>query len=287
MKKIRIFTAVLCALALSACGAKPASSAVPSSAVSAPAATSASKAAIVLKVGASPAPHAEILEAAKPLLAAEGITLEIVEFDEYVLPNTALEEGDLDANYFQHKPYLDTFNEGNGTHLVSAAAIHYEPLGIYPGKTATVDALADGAKIAVPNDGSNEARALYLLEAQGLLKVDHTAAFAATVLDVTENPKNLEIVELDADKIPSAVGDVDLAVINGNYAISAGISDTVLTTEDATGESAKTYANIIAVRAGDETRPEIVALVKALQSDTVSAMMTEKYKGSVVPMAGK
>ncbi|MEG0910636.1 MAG: MetQ/NlpA family ABC transporter substrate-binding protein [Ruthenibacterium sp.] len=289
MKKIRIFTAILCALALSACAAKPAASAsaAPSAVASTSAAASASKAGIVLKVGASPAPHAEILEAAKPLLAAEGITLEIVEFDEYVLPNTALEEGDLDANYFQHKPYLDSFNEGNGTHLVSAAAIHYEPLGIYPGKTATVDALADGAKIAVPNDGSNEARALYLLEAQGVLKVDHAAGFAATALDVTENPKNIEIVELDADKIPSAVGDVDVAVINGNYAIAAGLTDTVLAQEDAAGESAKTYANIIAVREGDEARPEITALIKALQSDTVSAMITEKYKGSVVPMAGK
>ncbi|MEG2931075.1 MAG: MetQ/NlpA family ABC transporter substrate-binding protein, partial [Ruthenibacterium sp.] len=263
-----------------------ASSAVPSSAVSAPAATSASKAAIVLKVGASPAPHAEILEAAKPLLAAEGITLEIVEFDEYVLPNTALEEGDLDANYFQHKPYLDTFNEGNGTHLVSAAAIHYEPLGIYPGKTATVDALADGAKIAVPNDGSNEARALYLLEAQGLVTIDHAAGYEATPLDIPAdgNPNEIKFVEMDADKLPSAVPDVDFAVINGNYAIASGINETVLVTEDAKGESAQTYANIIAVRKGDEAREEIKALVRVLKGDEIKKFIDEKYKGSVVAL---
>ena len=286
MKKLYRFTAVLCALALSACGA-----ANTAQSTAAPASTAASASAlqteIVLKVGASPAPHAEILEAANALLAPQGIQLEIVEFDEYVLPNTALEEGDLDANYFQHKPYLDTFNEGNGTHLVSAAAIHYEPLGIYPGKTASLDAVQNGAKIAVPNDGSNEARALYLLEAQGLFTVDHAAGFAATVLDITENPKNIEIIELDADKIPSAVGDVDLAVINGNYAIAAAINNTVLTQEDAASESATTYANVLAVRAGDETRPEILALIKALQSDEISKFIKDKYQGSVVPMAGK
>lgn len=286
MKKLYRFTAVLCALALSACGAANTaqSTAAP---VSTAASASALQTEIVLKVGASPAPHAEILEAANALLAPQGIQLEIVEFDEYVLPNTALEEGDLDANYFQHKPYLDTFNEGNGTHLVSAAAIHYEPLGIYPGKTASLDAVQNGAKIAVPNDGSNEARALYLLEAQGLFTVDHAAGFAATVLDITENPKNIEIIELDADKIPSAVGDVDLAVINGNYAIAAAINNTVLTQEDAASESATTYANVLAVRAGDETRPEILALIKALQSDEISKFIKDKYQGSVVPMAGK
>ena len=286
MKKLYRFTAVLCALALSACGAANTaqSTAAP---VSTAASASALQTEIVLKVGASPAPHAEILEAANALLAPQGIQLEIVEFDEYVLPNTSLEEGDLDANYFQHKPYLDTFNEGNGTHLVSAAAIHYEPLGIYPGKTASLDAVQNGAKIAVPNDGSNEARALYLLEAQGLFTVDHAAGFAATVLDITENPKNIEIIELDADKIPSAVGDVDLAVINGNYAIAAAINNTVLTQEDAASESATTYANVLAVRAGDETRPEILALIKALQSDEISKFIKDKYQGSVVPMAGK
>lgn len=245
----------------------------------------AGKKSATLKVGASPAPHAEILEAAKPLLAEQGIELEIVEFDDYVLPNTALSDGDLDANYFQHQPYLDTFNAGNGTDLISAASIHYEPLGIYPGSAASLEALADGGKVAVPNDGSNEARALYLLEANGLIKVNHDVGYEATVLDVTENPKNIEIIELDADKIPGALPDVDLAVINGNYAIGAGVNDTVLVTEDPNGDSAKTYANIIAVRPGDETREDIKALVDVLKSDEIRSFMEEKYAGSVVPVA--
>jgi D-methionine transport system substrate-binding protein len=281
--KLAALAAVIAgALALSACGGAASSS----TAASAAASTASSTAALTkLKVGASPAPHAEILEAAKPLLAEKGIELEIVEFDDYVLPNTALNDGDLDANYFQHKPYLDNFNDGNGTKLVSAGAIHYEPLGVYPGKTATIDAVADGAKIAVPNDGSNEARALYLLEAQGLIKVDHAQGFLATVLDITENPKNLSIVELDADKIPAAIADVDLAVINGNYAIAAGINDTVLASEDATGESAQTYANIVAVREGDETRDDIKTLIEVLKSDEIKHFIEEKYSGSVVPIA--
>lgn len=245
----------------------------------------AGKKSATLKVGASPAPHAEILETAKPLLAEQGIELEIVEFDDYVLPNTALSDGDLDANYFQHQPYLDTFNAGNGTDLISAASIHYEPLGIYPGRAASLEALADGGKVAVPNDGSNEARALYLLEANGLIKVNHDVGYEATVLDVTENPKNIEIIELDADKIPGALPDVDLAVINGNYAIGAGVNDTVLVTEDPNGDSAKTYANIIAVRPGDETREDIKALVDVLKSDEIRSFMEEKYAGSVVPVA--
>lgn len=245
----------------------------------------AGKKSATLKVGASPAPHAEILEAAKPLLAEQGIELEIVEFDDYVLPNTALSDGDLDANYFQHQPYLDTFNAGNGTDLISAASIHYEPLGIYPGRAASLEALADGGKVAVPNDGSNEARALYLLEANGLIKVNHDVGYEATILDVTENPKNIEIIELDADKIPGALPDVDLAVINGNYAIGAGVNDTVLVTEDPNGDSAKTYANIIAVRPGDEMREDIKALVDVLKSDEIRSFMEEKYAGSVVPVA--
>ena len=267
-------------LVLTDCGGSASSSA----AASQPAASASAVSLTKLKVGASPAPHAEILEAAKPLLAEKGIELEIVEFDDYVLPNTALDGGDLDANYFQHQPYLDSFNEGNGTDIVSAGAIHYEPLGLYLGKTASVDALADGAKIAVPNDGSNEARALYLLEAQGLIKVDHEKGFLATALDITENGKKLEIVELDADKIPSAIADVDLAVINGNYAIAAGLNNTVLVTEDAEGESAQTYANIVAVRKGDENRDDIKTLVEVLKSDEIKKFINEKYSGSVVPL---
>lgn len=261
------------AIALSGCGA-PSSSTVADSTTG-----------TTLTVGASPAPHAEILEQVKPLLAEQGITLEIVEFDDYVIPNTALNDGDLDANYFQHQPYLDSFNEGNGTELVSAGSIHYEPLGVYPGKTATIAELADGAQIAVPNDGSNEARALYLLEAQGLLTVDHEKGFTATAMDITDNPHNFDIVELDADKIPAAIQDVDLAVVNGNYAIASGINETVLVTEDSEGDSAQTYANIVAVRKGDESREDIKALVEALKSDTIKQFIEEKYQGSVVPIA--
>lgn len=261
------------AIALSGCGA-PSSSAVADSTTG-----------TTLTVGASPAPHAEILEQVKPLLAEQGITLEIVEFDDYVIPNTALNDGDLDANYFQHQPYLDSFNEGNGTELVSAGSIHYEPLGVYPGKTATIAELADGAQIAVPNDGSNEARALYLLEAQGLLTVDHEKGFTATAMDITDNPHNFDIVELDADKIPAAIQDVDLAVVNGNYAIASGINETVLVTEDSEGDSAQTYANIVAVRKGDESREDIKALVEALKSDAIKQFIEEKYQGSVVPIA--
>lgn len=261
------------AIALSGCGA-PSSSTVADSTTG-----------TTLTVGASPAPHAEILEQVKPLLAEQGITLEIVEFDDYVIPNTALNDGDLDANYFQHQPYLDSFNEGNGTELVSAGSIHYEPLGVYPGKTATIAELADGAQIAVPNDGSNEARALYLLEAQGLLTVDHEKGFTATAMDITDNPHDFDIVELDADKIPAAIQDVDLAVVNGNYAIASGINETVLVTEDSEGDSAQTYANIVAVRKGDESREDIKALVEALKSDTIKQFIEEKYQGSVVPIA--
>lgn len=284
MKKTSITAIALSgvlALSLAACGGAASSSVAASTPASSAAASSA--AAVILKVGATPAPHAEILEAVKPILAEQGIELQIVEFTDYVLPNTALFDGDLDANYFQHQPYLDAFNEGNGTDLVSAGSIHYEPLGLYPGKTATVAKIKDGAQIAVPNDGSNEARALYLLEAQALIKVDHEKGFTATILDITENTKNLEIVELDADKIPTALSDVDLAVINGNYAIGANINESVLTSEDAEGESATTYANIIAVRNGDDKRAEITALVEALKSEAIKTFISDKYKGSVVP----
>lgn len=294
MKKILTTAlAAVLTLSLAACGAPAASSSAAGAAASSkPASTAASTAsgsageAITLRVGASPAPHAEILEQAKTLLAAEGITLEIVEFDDYVLPNTALDEGDLDANYFQHQPYLDTFNEANGTDIISAASIHYEPLGVYPGKSSDLASVAEGATILIPNDGSNEARALYLLEAQGLIQVDHSAGYAATPLDIPAdgNAKKLKFVEMDADKLPSAVQDADFAVINGNYAIAAGINETVLVTEESSGESAKTYANIVAVRPGDESRPEIQALVKVLQGEEIKAFIAEKYKGSVVAM---
>ena len=202
-----------------------------------------------LTVGASPAPHAEILEAAREELAKKGYDLKIVEYTDYVQPNLALDAGDLDANYFQHLPYLEQFNEERGTKLVSAGKIHYEPFGIYAGKTATLDALADGAKVAVPNDATNEARALLLLEAQGLLKLADGAGLKATKTDIVENPKNLDILEVEAAQVPRSLPDVDIAVINGNYAIEAGlkVSD-ALAVEASDSEAATTYGNVVAVQ---------------------------------------
>ena len=205
-------------------------------------------------VGASVTPHAEIIEQVRDLLKAKGFELEIVEFTDYVMPNTALEDGDLDANFFQHKPYLDDFNANNGTHIVSVAAIHYEPFGIYPGKTASLEELADGAQIAIPNDGTNEARALLLLEAQGLIKLKEDAGMTATNIDIVENPKNLDIIEIEAAQLPRSLQDVDLAVINGNYAIQGGLSvgKDAIAAEDKDSLAAETYANIIAVKEGNE-----------------------------------
>lgn len=248
--------------------------------------TACDKKAETLKVGASVTPHAEILKVAKDELAKEGITLEIVEFTDYVLPNTSLESGDLDANYFQHKPYLDTFNAEHGTSLVSVAAIHYEPFGIYAGKTASIEALQDGATISVPNDGSNEARALLVLEAQGLIKLKEGVGTTATVLDIAENPKNLNIIEMEAAQLAISLQDVDLAVINGNYALQAGLNAATdaLATEDANSAAAQEYANILAVKAGNESDPRIAKLIVALESDAVRDYINNTYKGAVVPL---
>lgn len=235
-------------------------------------------------VGASPSPHAEILEVISDRLAEQGYTLEITEFTDYVMPNTALEEGELDANFFQHTPYLEDFNEKNGTHLVSAGAIHFEPLGIYGGRTADLSELADGAQIAVPNDTTNEARALQLLQAQGILEIDPEAGLEATKQDITANPHNIEIVEMEAAQLPRTLSDVDFAVINGNYAVAAGIADQVLVTEEKTSEAAQQYANIVAVRQGDEDREDIRALVQALQSDEVRTFIEQTYGNTVVPV---
>lgn len=236
-------------------------------------------------VAASPSPHAEILEVAKEVLAEQGITLNVKIFNDYVIPNTATESGDVDANYFQHKPYLDDFNKENGTHLTSVAAIHYEPFGIYAGKTASLDQLADGAKVSVPNDTTNEARALLLLEAQGLIKIKEGAGLTATKLDIVENPKNLDIQEIEAAQLPRTLSDVDVAVINGNYAIEAGlkVSD-ALAVEAQNSEAAKTYANILVVKEGNEENENIKALKAALESDKVKEFINQKYEGAVVPM---
>lgn len=236
-------------------------------------------------VGASPAPHAQILEAAKTVMAAKGYDLQIQEYTDYVIPNQALDGGDLDANYFQHKPYLDSFNEQNGTKLVSAGVIHYEPFGIYAGKTTDLSALPDKATVLVPNDVTNEARALLLLEAQGLLKLKEGAGLEATRNEIVENPKNLDIVELEAAQIPRSLADCDIAVINGNYAIESGlkVSD-ALATESSDSLAATTYGNVVAVREGDENREDIKALIEALTSPEVKAFMESKYEGAVVPM---
>lgn len=242
--------------------------------------------AVTLKIGASPTPHAEILEAAKEELAAKGINLEIVEFTDYVQPNLALDTGDLDANYFQHAPYLGSFNEEHGTKLVSLGAVHYEPMGIYSKSIKDLAELPDGAKVGIPADGTNGGRALLLLEANGLIKLDPDAGTSATKLDIKENPKNIEIVEMEAAQLPLSIGDLSIAVINGNYAMQNGLkTEDALAIEAADSLAATTYANIIAVRAGDETRPELVTLLEVLNSQTISDYIKNTYSGAVAPTA--
>lgn len=239
---------------------------------------------ITLTVGATPNPHAEILAQVKDDLAAEGIDLVVKEYSDYVVPNTAVEEGDLDANYFQHTPYMEEFNEKNGTHLVSVGKVHYEPMGIYPGLTKTLEELKDGATIAVPNDTTNEARALQLLAAQGLIELKEDAGLNATPNDITSNPKNLQFKELEAAMLPQTASEVDLSVINSNFAMEGGMNPATdaLASEDADSEAAQTFANIVAVKEGHENDPAIQALVKALQSDKVKEYIEKTYSGAVV-----
>ncbi len=238
-----------------------------------------------IKIGASPAPHAEILEIAKEILAKEGYTLEIVEYDDYIIPNKSLESGDLDANYFQHITYMRDFNVQFGTHLVDVAGIHYEPFGLYAGKCTSLEELPDGAQIAVPNDGTNEARALLLLEQEGLIKLKEGVGLSATKTDIAENPRGFDIVETKAELLPSILQDMDVAVINGNYAIDAGLKvSEALAVEEADGAAAEAYVNVVAVKEGSENEAKIQALVKALQSDEVKAYIEETYDGAVVPL---
>ncbi len=238
---------------------------------------------VVLKVGASPTPHAEILEQVAEDLAAEGYELEIIEYTDYVLPNTDVEAGEIDANYFQHTPYLEDFNAENGTSIVSAASIHFEPLGLYAGKSASIDALPEGGKVAVPNDATNEARALLLLEQEGIITLKDGAGIKATVNDIAENPKNIEFVEVEAAAVPAMLADVDLAVINGNYALSANLSVAdALASEASDGLAADTYANIVAVAEGNEDDAGIQALVKVLTSEKIRTFIEQQYSGSVV-----
>ena len=239
-----------------------------------------------ITVAASPTPHAEILEAAKDLLKEKGYTLEIKEFDDYPQQNVVVDEGEFDANYFQHQPYLDNFNEEKGSDLVSAAKIHYEPLGIYPGASEDLENIKDGAKIAVPNDATNEARALLLLEENGIITLKEDAGLNATKKDVEENPHNIEIVELDAAQIARVVEELDFVVLNGNYALDAGfnVQTDAIAKEEADSEAAQTYANIIAVKKENKDSEKIKALVEVLQSEEIGKFITATYEGAVVPM---
>ena len=273
-KKLAIILAVaLLALSIAACGQSAAQAAET----------------VKLTVGASSTPHAELLEIVKPALAEQGIELEIVIYDDYVLPNTALQDGTLDANYFQHTPYLNSFNASNGTDLVSAGLIHYEPFGIYSKTVASVADIAEGATILVPDDESNQTRALLLLAQEGLITLPDGASVetGVNILNIVD-AKGYNVQAAQADSIPSLLDNADagtVAVINYNYALGAGFKTTdALAIEDASGDAAQTYANIIAVRRGDESRPEIAALVAALQNGAVNTY-NEKTGAGIVPIA--
>ena len=238
-----------------------------------------------ITVAASETPHSEILEAAKPILEDEGYDLEVTVFDDYVQPNEVVESGDFDANYFQHIPYLNSFNEEKGTHLVNAGGIHYEPFGIYPGTKSSLDDIADGDTIAVPNDTTNEARALLLLQDNGIIKLKDGAGLEATVNDIEENPYNVEIVELAAEQVARVAEETSYIVLNGNYALQAGysVSKDALAYETSDSEAAKTYVNVIAVKEGNENSDKIKALVDVLKSDEIKDFINEKYDGAVIP----
>ena len=267
MKKIIALTlALVMVLGLAACGAKTDDK--------------------TITVAASSTPHAEILAVAKEVLAKDGWTLNVTEYADYVVPNNVVEDGEMDANYFQHQPYLDTFNAENGTHLVTVAAIHYEPFGIYAGQKSAIADLGAGDKIAIPNDGSNRARALLLLEAQGMIKLTEGVGMEATVLDIAENALGLEIYEMEAAQIAGVLDSVAMGVINGNYALAAGLNagTDALATEDAASISATTYANILVVKEGNENAEKIQALKKALLSEEVKTFINDNYSGAVVPI---
>ena len=238
----------------------------------------------VIKVAASATPHAELLEQVKPILAEQGIDLEITVFDDYVQPMNVVEDGEFDANYFAHVPYVEQFNAEQGTHIVNAGGIHYEPFGIYPGTKKALSELADGDVIAVPNDTTNEARALLLLQDNGIIKLKEGAGLTATINDITENPKNIEIKELEAAQVARVIPEVAFVVLNGNYALEAGLSvaKDSIAFEASDSEAAKTYVNIVAVKEGNENNAEIKALVDALKSDTIKQYIKDTYDGAVV-----
>ena len=292
MKKL-IPVILCCAMLLAACGSSASTDSVAASSEAASTeSTAASSAAAestaetselagtTLKVAASPTPHAEILNVAKEILAEQGIDLQIHEYSDYVVPNTAVEDGDEDANYFQHVPYLDDFNTTRGTHLVSVTGVHIEPMGIYAGKSDSLDNLPDGASVAVPNDATNEGRALLLLEAQGLIKLADDSNLSSTPKDIVENPKNLTFTEVEAATIPSIASEVDLAVINSNYALGAGLNPV----EDALAleSSDSPYVNVLVCKEGNENNAAIQALAEALHSDAVKNYIAENFDGAVI-----
>ena len=237
-----------------------------------------------IKVAATAVPHAEILEAAKPLLEEQGYTLEVQVFDDYVQPNEVVESGEFDANYFQHIPYLESFNEEKGTHLVNAGGIHYEPFGLYPGTETSLDNI-DNATIAVPNDTTNEARALLLLQDNGYITLKDGVGLTATTKDIVENPHNISFVELEAAQVPRTLPEVSFGVLNGNYAMEAGltVADDALLYESDDSEAAATYVNVIAVKEGNENLPKIKALVDTLKSDEIKQFINDNYNGGVIP----
>ena len=300
-----VSAAVLAAGVLAGCGSsKTADTAASSAAAATSAATEADVAATAaateaakdgagekITVAASVTPHAEILAKAKEILAGQGYDLEVKEFEDYVQPNNVVESGEFDANYFQHVNYLNSFNEENGTHLTIAenGKIHYEPFGIYGGTKKSLDEVADGDAIAVPNDTTNEARALLLLQQEGLIKLKDGAGITATVNDIAENPHNLKIVEIEAAQVSKQLPDVAYAVINGNYAMQAGLSveKDALAVESADGDAIQQYVNIISVKEGNESLPKIKALTDVLHSDEIKQFINDTYKGSVVPYEGE
>lgn len=240
---------------------------------------------VTIKVGAVPTPHSEVLAVVKDVLAEQGIILEVVEFNDYVQPNLALDSGDLDANYFQHQPYLDDFNEKNATDIVPIGAVHFEPMAIYSTTVTDLADIPEGSKIGVPNDGTNGGRALLLLQDAGVIKLSDDAGISATKLDIVENPLNLEVLEMEAAQLPLSLGDLSIAVINGNYAIQNGLAtEDALSIEGAESVAAQTYANVVAVNNGDENRPELLALIAALNGQEVADFINNTYEGAVAPV---
>lgn len=286
-----IFAAVLAAAVLAGCGSKAEENEGNGTAAAPQAGSEQAESAAdtekkgTITVAASATPHAEILEKAKPILAEQGWDLQVTIFDDYILPNEVVESGEIDANYFQHIPYLENFNAEKGTHLVNVGGIHYEPFGIYPGTKSALSALEAGDVIAVPNDTTNEARALLLLQDNGIITLKEGVGLEATVNDIEENPYGIKIQELEAAQVARVIPEVSFVVLNGNYALAAGYSvanDSVVY-EQPDSEAAQTYVNIIAVKEGNEENEGIKALVETLKSDAIVQYINDTYDGAVVP----